>query len=63
MESLQSSSLRIWNPKTFTPGNLKPKSPNREPNNMKRDSLEFQSLKHANSNLKANSCLTYTNVK
>ena len=30
---------------------------------MKRNSLEIQSLKHANSNLKANNRLTYTNVK
>ena len=43
--------------------NLKPKSLNRDPNNMKRKSLEIQSLKHANTNLKANNRLTYTNVK
>ena len=43
--------------------NLKPKSLNRDPNNLKHKSLEFQSLTHANNNLKTNNQLTYTNVK
>ena len=43
--------------------NLKPKSLNRDPNNLKHKSLEIQSLKNANNNLKTNNHLTYTNVK
>ena len=42
--------------------NLKPKSLNLDPNNIKRKSLVFLSPKRANGNLKANNRLTYTNV-
>ena len=43
--------------------NLKPKSLNRDPNNLKHKSLEIQSLTHANNHLKTNNQLTYPNVK
>ena len=43
--------------------NLKPRSRNRDPNNLKHKSLEIQSLTHANNNLKTNNRQTYTNAK